>query len=498
MNSIDNTESEGSPAIVKSRSETVDTQQSSEAVSLDSRISEKPETPTTARENHVETPRILENRSEVVSPATMQQASEVLPTESSNEFFSEGQKVESSSPDSIAHETSTKEEERFSQAQETDASSTTKNTEGTASVSPFEDAEDEEKKDEEDKEEVKEDVKEEVKEDKNEAAKEKEETMETKSEEMEEQEGKDEPVKKKEVTEEEKEVHETDAVKVKEESKENGEVRETEEIDKEAVEAPVEKSKEESETTNEEKLVSDEPNSTGESEEDPTLKSSTEETPKLEEVSESQVSVTKDDQVSTEVKHVSGKSKEDESTEKSLNCSTSLVASAETSEVEIEKSEILENSALIKEESVVEGENVVIIGSEDGFEGEVNDESIEPSNISTSLSDKMDLPVRTNAEEVMDSICNNSDVQSSVDNLTQVPSSMQQIPTITTVCDDTKSLQDGVPQIVSSNVVARDKPLPNGSSSPNQGPESQRQNSSPQKRLRSASTSTQVDPNHFG
>ncbi|XP_033217020.1 neurobeachin-like [Belonocnema kinseyi] len=523
LNSIDNTESEGSPAIVKSRSETVVTQQSSEAVSLDSRLSDKPETPTTALENHVETSSILENRNEVISPATMQEVSEDF----LSEFFSEGQKVENSSPDSTVHEASTKEEKRFSQAQKTDVSSTTKETKDAISVSPFEDAKDEAKKEVEDQQKVKEDVEEEVKENENEEVKGKKleevkgkkETNETKTEDIEQQEGENEPVEKHEESKEVKKVHETDKVMEKEKSNEKDEVKEIEEIKKE-----VEKAKEESDTTKEEKLVSDEPNSAGESEEDPKLESSTEETVKLGEITEGQVTVAKDDQLMMEVEHLRGKSKEDEFTEKSLNCSTSLVTSADTSEVEIEKSEILENSAITMEESVVKAESAVIIGSEECSAGKVNAESTEPSNISTSLSDKTDLPVKTSVEEV-DSVYNNSDVQSFVDNVTQVPSFMQQIPTITTVCDDTKSLKNGVPQIVSSNVVARDNPLPNNSNSPDMGnvrrrtslpsvevpeekmaetvggvlppPGPQIQNSSPQKRPRSASTSTQVDPNHF-
>ena len=528
MNSIDNTESDGSPAIVKSRSETVDTQQSSEAVSLDSRLSDKPETPTTARENHIETPTILENRSEVVSPATIQEASETFLTESSSEFFSEGQKVESLSSDSMVHDTSTKEEEMFSQAQETDASSTTKDSAGTTSVSPFEDAEDVEvKKEQEDKEKVKVEV-----EEKEEEAKEKEEVKQKEQEkekmietEVEETKEKDETVEKREAAEELKEeVREIDD---KEEAKEKDEETIGE---KEVGEGPIQESNEESKTTNEESdLVRNEIKSTEGTQEDvgdPKVESSTEETPTLEEVtSESQVSVLNEIEP---VKEKSEQGKADEEcSKKSLNCSTSVMESAETSQVEIRKSETLENSTLVKEVNVVEGESAVIIGNKEGSEEEVNAESTEPSNISTSLSDTTDLMVRTNAEEVTDSVCNNSDVQSSVDNVTQVPNSVQQIPTITTVCDDTKSLQDGVPENVSSNLVARDNPLPNGSSSPEHGdmrrrtsfssvhvPEEDvaetgsgeplslsgplRQNSSPQKRPRSASTSTQVDPNHFG
>ena len=131
-----------------------------------------------------------------------------------------------------------------------------------------------------------------------------------------------------------------------------------------------------------------------------------------------------------------------------------------------------------------------------------------------------------NEVEVTDSVCSNSDIQSSVDNVTQVPNPKQQIPTISTVCDANKNMPDGVPQIVSSTVVARDNSLlmneltsdhvdahrrsslpavssetttdDNNVNEPPSLPVPLRKTSSPQKRPRSASTSTQVDPNHFG
>lgn len=119
-------------------------------------------------------------------------------------------------------------------------------------------------------------------------------------------------------------------------------------------------------------------------------------------------------------------------------------------------------------------------------------------------------------------------VEKSVDNVTQVPNVpiQQTIQTISTVCDASKSLSDGVPQIIGSSAITRDcETLPNSSppveyaipkrraslpavstdslvddnnDDPPNVPPPMRKTSSPQKRPRSASTSTQVDPNHFG
>lgn len=107
LNSIDNTESDGSPSMIKSRSETLETPQSSEVISLDSRLSEKADTPTTALENRTETPTILEEaNSEAISlPTTTQETSEILSIESSSDLYSEVRKNGSSSPESVIHET---------------------------------------------------------------------------------------------------------------------------------------------------------------------------------------------------------------------------------------------------------------------------------------------------------------------------------------------------------------------------------------------------------
>ncbi|XP_043473809.1 neurobeachin isoform X2 [Leptopilina heterotoma] len=516
LNSIDNTESDGSPALVKSRSETVDTQQSSEVVSLDSRLSDKPETPTTARLNHVETLAISENQSGQVSPVTTTTTTttttqEVSVTETSTECSSE--KVESSSPDSMIHETLTKDKETTSQTQDADVSSTTKDTDDTTSVSPFEDAEDK---------------------------KEKEKIQVTEGREAEAEEN-DNSISETEDTTEEKEAREEDQEKTPENEKEEQEISDKSVIEKENTEQPEKLAPKE--LNEESEVVSEEVNSALESQEDAgltvdqesTVKEATHESKeekKEEEVEEEEEEEFVEETISNETSTETNQEKEEkeeveqkkeECSETSLNCSTSVVKSAENSQVEIKELEILENSALIRDE----GESVVIDSSKkEDLEEESNKaESSEPSNISTSLSDNANLPVRTNDEEVTDSVCKNSNVQTCVDNVMQVPNSTQQIPTVPTVCDDvTTSLQDGVPENVSSNVIARDNPLPNGSSSPHEehvkrktslsniqiseenlesaasehsALSASHKSQSPQKRPRSASTSTQVDPNQF-
>ncbi|KYN41948.1 Neurobeachin [Trachymyrmex septentrionalis] len=360
LNSIDNTESDGSPAIVKSRSETLDTLQSCEVVSLDSRLSDKPETPTTARETHTETPTILEEaNSEAVSLPTTQETSEVISIESSSDFYSEVHKIESSSPDSMIVQDTLKKEEDI--------------------------------------------------------------------------------------------VLEKQSVAVTESSS-------TEQI-KETTDVTAVESKNSKETVTDTNIP---------------------------------------DTVSATVDKVD-------------------IPPVKDKEV---KEEIANDERAV--DSLTEDKSAVINDNEDAKVNEKH--SREPSTISTSVSDnKSDVPVTTDEVEVTDSVCSNSDIQSSVDNMTQVPNPKQQIPTISTVCDATKSLSDGVPQIVSSNVVARDNALLNdltpdhvdthrrsslpivtsetiaddNGHEPPSLPVPLRKTSSPQKRPRSASTSTQVDPNHF-
>ncbi|XP_044012956.1 neurobeachin isoform X16 [Aphidius gifuensis] len=157
------------------------------------------------------------------------------------------------------------------------------------------------------------------------------------------------------------------------------------------------------------------------------------------------------------------------------------------------------------------------------------DTTEEPSNISTIICDN--VTVNNNDDdnvEINDSLSNCNNIENTIDNNNiQVPNNMTQIPTISTVCDANKILSDGVPQNNSSNVIDinddslindtitinehvdihRRSSLPNvstdniddinGDGDTPSLPVPLRKNSSPQKRPRSASTSTQVDPNHF-
>lgn len=233
---------------------------------------------------------------------------------------------------------------------------------------------------------------------------------------------------------------------------------------------------------------------------------------------------------------------DDDNNIKSLNCSTSVNECTEASlkSLDVDDENImtkpLVNSGSINGEYTDnDDKNRAVINGND--ENENNKDSEEPSNISTSISDNTNVPEIIESIEINDSACNNSNVQSSLNNLTQqVPNNNEQkiIPTISTVCDETKSLSDGVPENVSTNmnemdnntilltdeaqtmtpdhvVVHRRSSLPNVTTNDEvpvdiNGDESSspslsfphRKNSSPQKRPRSASTSTQVDPNHFG
>ncbi|XP_015127079.1 neurobeachin [Diachasma alloeum] len=221
-------------------------------------------------------------------------------------------------------------------------------------------------------------------------------------------------------------------------------------------------------------------------------------------------------------------------TVKSINCSTSVddctdVTTGET-RVEVDALKLIESSIVNGEckadGDVLDNDDKCVVNGDGNGNG--NDENIsdndtrEPSNISTSISDNPDASVRTGEVEVNDRVTDSIDVQKTVDNTTQVPNKTQ-IPTISTVCDETKNIHDGVPQNISRNGDELDNPLVNDTgckngqhdvhrraSLPNVGTDNcgdgggeetqlpvPRKNSSPQKRPRSASTSTQVDPNHF-
>lgn len=541
LNSIDNTESDGSPAIVKSRSETLDTLQSCEVVSLDSRLSDKLETPTT-REAHTETPTILEEaNSEAVSLPTTQETSEVISIESSSDFYSEVHKTESCSPDSmIVQDTPKKEKDEIQEKQpaavteSTEPPSTEQNKESTTAT-PLES--EEEKKITKDTEVVPDTVP--TTADKDEKPS------------VAEEETKDKAVEKVEnnvATDDSNSPTNTEdsaeTTTVVENAVDNNTVASKSDVDTEKDTVPIVPSDETRESLtvkvieklqleNDREVVDSDtseayltPTENQESSSD--IRSRTSEGEKADDdaIVEKKYTTEEDANVTAEVVEKDA----GENSVKNPNCSTSIVESgqacAETVDLADAKVEpIVVNSALSSDEcaadSSTEDKSAVII---DNDETKVNEEhSREPSTISTSVNDnKSDVPATTGEVEVTDSVCSNSDVQSSVDNVTQVPNPKQQIPTISTVCDATKSLSDGVPQIVSSNVVARDNALLNDltpdhvdthrrSSLPNVStemvaddneppslPVPLRKTSSPQKRPRSASTSTQVDPNHFG
>lgn len=537
LNSIDNTESDGSPAIVKSRSETLDTLQSCEVVSLDSRLSDKPETPTTARETHTETPTILEEaNSEAVSLPTTQETSEVISIESSSDFYSEVHKTESSSPDSMVV-TPKKEKEAIHEKQPVaviEASSTEQLKEN-ATATPVES---------EDAKTITKDTN--IPPDTVSTTADKDESPSVADVET-----KDKPAEENNVTTDtdsntpantEDSVRTTTTV----ENAVDSSVVTKSDVDTEEDTVPIVPSDETRESLtvkvieklqleNDREIVDSDTSEayltpTENQESSSEMRSRMSEGEKADDDTVEKKDTTEDEDIPITAETVENDAGE---TVKNPNCSTSIVESGEEARAETVESledakaePIVANSALSSDECAVdpltEDKSAVII---DNDETKVNEKhSREPSTISTSVSDnKSDVPATTGEVEVTDSVCSNSDVQSSVDNVTQVPNPKQQIPTISTVCDATKSLSDGVPQIVSSNVVASDNALLNDltpdhavdahrrSSLPNVSTEAVaddneppslpvplRKTSSPQKRPRSASTSTQVDPNHFG
>lgn len=592
MNSIDNTESDGSPAIVKSRSETLDTAQSSEAISLDSRLSDKPETPTTAREIHTDTPTILEEgNSEAASIPTTQETSEAISIESSSDFYSEVHKIEGSSPDSMVvqevlkkdddpselrsqdeavprrpSEKKTEEEEEEESVQEEDAeqskeTTATRDNADECNVSHAQKAQDDETEGE--TEEV-----------------EGETEVEVGGEELISETGIVEACVETEVEADgETEVEapsRLEEARNKEISSSVDNVASNEETSAEIVldkeEEGREKSAEEDVVASTERADSFEhaPSSVPSSETPEPLIIKDIEKLQLEndrevidsDTSEAYLTPTENQDNLGDMKAKEPMEKMEESekggektekgagvdveksendtgeTGKNSNCSTSVIESnvadeEEKKSVDVDEGKVdtvVVTSELSSEKCAVDSvkeEKSAVVNVDNGVK--VTDKhSREPSTISTNVSDNQsDIPVRTENEvEVTDSVCSNSDIQSSVDNVTQVPNPKQQIPTISTVCDANKNMPDGVPQIVSSTVVARDNSLLNELTSdhvdahrrsslpvavssetttddnnvnePPSLPVPLRKTSSPQKRPRSASTSTQVDPNHFG
>ncbi|XP_033360176.1 neurobeachin isoform X15 [Bombus vosnesenskii] len=590
LNSIDNTESDGSPAIIKSHSETLDTAQSSEAISLDSRLSDKPETPTTARELHTDTPTILEEgNSDAVSIPTTQETSEAISIESSSDFYSEVHKIEGSSPDSLAVQEVLKKDD--------DPSEQKSQEEIVSQLSPVEKMEESVQTKQEDIEQMEETAS--VSQDNTDASgtgvssvqksqddeTEPEGEVEAEAEAEAEAETEVEAEVKAETEVEAKVEAEVDAETdveaptkqvdetCKEKSNVEDKVTPSDEISSDAAEASEkmeQTSKQIVEEDSTDVVVSTEqidsesvlPISSSETSEPLTIKDieklqlendrevidsdtseayltptenqdnlgdiKSKETDKIDDNVNEDIELTEKTSVDIE----NSVENDTEETVKDSNCSTSVIENIETGktkvDVEDKKVETVVTSELSSEKcavnSVTEDKSAVI---NDNEEKVTEKHSRVPSTISTNVSDNQsDIPVRTEAEvEVTDSVCSNSDIQSSVDNVTQVPNPKQQIPTISTVCDANKNMPDGVPQIVSSTVVARDNSLLNdltpdhvdahrrsslpavstetttddnlNSNEPPSLPVPLRKTSSPQKRPRSASTSTQVDPNHF-
>ncbi|XP_026668559.1 neurobeachin isoform X18 [Ceratina calcarata] len=593
LNSIDNTESDGSPAIVKSHSETLDTAQSSEAMSLDSRLSDKPETPTTAREIHTDTPTILEEgNSEAVSIPTTHETSEALSIGSSSDFYSEVQKIEGSSPDSMTTQEVLKKD---------DESSEQKSQDETIPQPPDTEQAEERKEDKPEDVSKTEETIEIPKDNANTETVVSDEQKEAKAESQEEEvetviEAAVETVIEAAVeTETEARTEVEIENKPETESKVEAPAKEIEEISKQESsiddstpsddKISFEKSNEKTEETDAEKA--DESSTDvvipeqGESESESVLPASSAETPepliikdieklqledrevidsdtseayltptenqdnlgdmKLKEEEKIDSNITSDNETTEkpEEKNVDVENSVENETEemvKNSSCSTSVIESTETGNeknvdvVEEKNVDTVVTSELSSEKSAVDSvteEKSAVINDNEENEKVNEKHSREPSTISTNVSDNhADIPVRTEPEvEVTDSVCSNSDIQSSVDNVTQVPNPKQQIPTISTVCDANKNIPDGVPQIVNPMVVTRDNSLLNdlnpdhvdahrrsslptvssekttddnvNSNEPPSIPAPLRKTSSPQKRPRSASTSTQVDPNHF-
>ncbi|XP_061932292.1 neurobeachin isoform X15 [Apis cerana] len=574
LNSIDNTESDGSPAIVKSRSETLDTAQSSEAISLDSRLSDKPETPTTAREIHTDTPTILEEgNSEAASIPTTQETSEAISIESSSDFYSEVHKIEGSSPDSMVVQEVLKKDDDPSEVKSQDEAvppSEKKTVEESVEARQEEDAEQPKVTTRNNADEC------------NVSHVQKDDETEGETEEMEgqteveaggeleaetgiveacveagikvEADGETEveaPSRLEEARNKEtsssvdkvasNEETSADIVLDKEEERTEKSVEEdvvasTEQADSEHVPSSVPSSEtpEPLIIKDIEKLQLENDREVIDSDTSEAYLTPTENQDNLGDMKPKEAEKTEDSEKGAGV-DVEKSENDAEETGKNSNCSTSViesnVADEKKKDVDVDEEKVdtvVVTSELSSEKCAVDSvkeEKSAVVNVDNGVK--VTDKhSREPSTISTNVSDNQsDIPVRTENEvEVTDSVCSNSDIQSSVDNVTQVPNPKQQIPTISTVCDANKNMPDGVPQIVSSTVVARDNSLLNELTSdhvdahrrsslpavssetttddnnvnePPSLPVPLRKTSSPQKRPRSASTSTQVDPNHF-
>lgn len=536
LNSIDNTESDGSPAIVVSRNQVnIDVQQSSEVASL-------PEA-TTAM-SHTETPTILEEVNSEVSVScelqTTQETSEIVSIESSSEFLSDTQKVESSSPESCVNGSEQKSDETTGINEEEqnneDSLSTIRESEESSQSPSTETAPEEDL----------------IKKDSN--------NLEEKSANNSETSADGSPAK--EIANgycDKSDASETDVVSNKEPLDLPEKI-----IDKiEETKIPTETDTQVVITNESDELIKD----AGETEEEKSstiisvedkvsnkiIESEKDNVPVENEVVENsldenitiEVEENKSDEIEqcpAETVDESEKNQVSEENEKSTSRSSSPVEKEKTI---IEKTDALntENNA---SNAISNGEcNIEKIeqsnseSTDKEAEDAVDSNTKEPSIISTSHSDKQEeevlaAPVTvTSADSIVDQTPSDvskhrDDVESCVDNATQVPNAKEQIPTISTVCD--AAAQNGIDGVVPENVNAepvvmddtliaaaefdrtivteahrRRSSLPNVSTenlaaddNESDASLSPTKNSSPQKRPRSASTSTQVEQNHFG
>ncbi|XP_058789390.1 neurobeachin isoform X7 [Phymastichus coffea] len=548
LNSIDNTESDGSPAIVVSRNQVnIDLQQSSEVVSLESRSSDKPEA--IAPTSHTETPTVLEEVNSEVSVScelqTTQETSEVVSMESSSEFLSDTQKVESSSLESFVNETDRQKADetiRMNQEEQNneDSLSTIRESEESSRSPSMETAPEQElnKKDCEVSEEKPANHTEtNIASTNGSPAKEIAngycDKSDTSKADVSIKNSSDIPEKiidKAEDTKSALEIETKDEANIKD-------VNNTNELTKNVDES------EEAQASN--ILTEDKKINVVDAEKDDSPVESKVVENSLEsatrEIEENKVAETKECPEKTD--NECEKNQLSEDNEQNKNRSSSPVEEERT-RAEITNTLNPENNAISNGERDAEKEQIIAASDDNKIKDVVECDTKEPSIISTSHSDKLEEEATaapataTNADEVVDEAssdaCNkhNDDVESCTDNVTQVPNAKEQISTISTVCDAAaiaeaaQNATDGViPKNVDADAAAIDNSLiaddefehtivteahRRRSSLPNVSTEnlavdsnesdaslSPAKNSSPQERPRSTSTSTQVDPNHF-
>lgn len=536
---------------------------------MESRSSDKPEsTPAVTGEvAHTETPTILEEANSEVSLQTTQETSEVVSIESSSEFLSDAQKIESPSPESMVHESQKKDAVEETSSQENIDNSTVKVTEESnhsPSAEVVVEEESNKKREFESNESISKN--EDEKSEKNEIGSPEKEMMNGFSDKSEAseiievvpKENSTEVVTETPVYDDEDKPVTVDNIEcaIVENAKETSEVVEVKEtVVSETVEVVEEenqtndiKANEAEQTEIPEKKVTEEaqPVSVDASDNQENQK----EEKQLEEISDAPQEAASITAVSVD--------EEKQSTEeevKSQNGSTSpskIIEVTKSDSEKLEKEDIVTNSPIMNGECAIEeerDEKISTVINDNNGEIITERDKKEPSIISSTISDKVEEevtaePVLKSADEAVDVNSsdvykNSEDIQNSVDSATQVPNAKEQIPTISTVCEAADAAAAAVQNLPTDSVVpqsvngvnkvaAKDNLLANNvgydnalvtdpalrrrSSLPNVSTEnldedgnesdsastSQRKSSSPQKRPRSASTSTQVEINHFG